>query len=131
MVIDIMLCMVGYKIVDYIYQKLFGVCGVFVMCLLYVIKIGNCYQLQIFDLDGQNVCIVLLSIELIILLVWLLSGMKVVYVLFECKKLIVYIYDLLIGCCYMVFDQKGNNSVLVWLLDSNMFVVVLLLMGNM
>ena len=81
----------AHKISDYIYQKLLGERGVFATRLSYVIKVGNRYQLQISDSDGQDAHVALSSPEPIISPAWSPDGTKVAYVSFEKKKPIVYI----------------------------------------
>lgn len=89
------LCGVVYQIVDQIYEKIIGVCGVFWICIVYimVVGLGNniIYLLIVVDLDGYNLQVVVCLCEFLLLLVWLLDGCKIVYVFFESGNFNVYV----------------------------------------
>lgn len=129
------MCDVVYQMVDVIYEKIIGVCGVFWICIVYVIVSGKgdvmCYVLMVVDFDGFNLQIIVCLVELLLLLLWSLDGSKLVYVSFECGNLVIYIQNIGIGVCELVISFRGINSVLVFLLDGCKLVLILLCFGNL
>lgn len=134
-VCGIVMCDVVYQMVDVIYEKIIGVCGVFWICIVYVIVSGKgdvmCYVLMVVDLDGFNLQIIVCLVELLFLLIWSLDGSWLVYVSFECGNLVIYIQNIVIGVCELVISFCGINSVFLFFLDGCCLVLLLLCSGNL
>jgi TolB protein len=120
----------AHRIADAIYQKLLGEPGMFATRLLYVVRIGKRYQLQLADSDGENARTVLTSAAPIISPVWSPDGTKIAYVSFESKKPVIYLHDLPSGQRMALVNQKGSNSAPAWSPDGRQLAVALSLTGN-
>ncbi|MEO8837691.1 MAG: Tol-Pal system beta propeller repeat protein TolB [Herbaspirillum sp.] len=121
----------AHKIADDIYQKLLGIPGAFATRIAYVSKIGNSYQLEIADSDGEGRQIALRSNEPIISPAWSPDGTKVAYVSFEAKKPVVYVQDLVTKKRTVVANYKGSNSAPSWSPDGSRLAVALSRGGQM
>ncbi len=116
---------IAHQIADRIYERITGVPGVFATRIAYVLKIGNTYELQIADADGQNPQVALRSREPIISPAWSPDGSKLAYVSFESGKPVVYSHELATSKRVPVANFKGNNSAPAWSPDGSTMAVVL------
>ncbi|OZI37725.1 Tol-Pal system beta propeller repeat protein TolB [Bordetella genomosp. 10] len=116
---------VAHQIADRIYEKITGVRGVFSTRIAYVLKLGNTYELQVADADGQNPQVALRSREPIISPAWSPDGSRLAYVSFESGKPVVYIRTLSSVARVPVANYKGNNSAPAWSPDGSMLAVAL------
>ena len=115
----------AHKIADDIYEKLIGVRGAFATRIAYVSKIGNAYQLEIADSDGEGRQVALRSNEPIISPAWSPDGTRVAYVSFEAKKPVVYVQNLVTRQRFVVANYKGSNSAPSWSPDGSRLAVAL------
>ncbi|MGB6055047.1 MAG: Tol-Pal system beta propeller repeat protein TolB [Burkholderiaceae bacterium] len=115
----------AHKIADDIFEKLIGVRGAFATRIAYITKVGNDYQLEISDSDGEGRQIALRSNEPIISPAWSPDGGKVAYVSFEAKKPVVYVQDLVTKQRTVVANFKGSNSAPSWSPDGSKLAVAL------
>ena len=116
---------IAHQIADRIYEKITGIPGVFATRIAYVLKVGNTYELQIADADGQNPQVALRSREPIISPAWSPDGSKLAYVSFESGKPVVYSHELATSKRVPVANFKGNNSAPAWSPDGSTLAVVL------
>jgi TolB protein len=121
---------VAHKIADMIYQAITGLRGVFGTRIVYVLKQGGTYQLQIADMDGSRAQTILRSKEPIMSPAWSPNGSRLAYVSFETKKPVVWVQDLATGRRYAAANFKGSNSGPAWSPDGGRLAVVLTLTGN-
>jgi TolB protein len=105
---------ISHQIADRIYEKITGVRGVFSTRIAYVLHMGNTYELQIADADGQNPQVMLRSKHPIISPAWAPDGKRLAYVSFETGKPVVYLQTLATGTRLPVANFKGNNSAPAW-----------------
>ena len=120
----------AHRIADVIYEKLLGVPGAFATRILYVVKQGSRYELQIADADGFGGQTVLASDEPIISPTWAPDGNRLAYVSFEGKKPIVYVQNLSTGQRRVLANFRGSNSSPAWAPDGRRLAVVLTRDGN-
>jgi len=116
---------IAHQIADRIYEHITGIPGVFATRIAYVLKLGNTYELQIADADGQNPQVALRSREPIISPAWSPDGTKIAYVSFETGKPVVYVHELATSKRVPVANFKGNNSAPAWSPDGKTLAVVL------
>lgn len=116
---------IAHQIADRIYERITGIPGVFATRIAYVLKLGNTYELQIADADGQNPQIALRSREPIISPAWSPDGSRLAYVSFETGKPVVYVHELATSKRVPVANFKGNNSAPAWSPDGKTLAVVL------
>jgi TolB protein len=115
----------AHKIADVVYEALTGDKGVFSTRIIYVVKLGRGYELQVADADGYGAQTVLDSHEPIISPAWSPDGTQVAYVSFEQKKPVVYVQSLLTGQRRPVANFSGSNSAPAWSPDGRRLAVVL------
>lgn len=115
----------SHRIADRIYEKITGVRGVFSTRIAYVLQVGDTYELQIADADGQNPQVMLRSKSPIISPSWSPDGSKIAYVSFETEKPVVYVQTLATGKREPVANFKGNNSAPSWAPSGDQLAVVL------
>jgi TolB protein len=115
----------AHKIADAIYEKLTGDPGVFATRIIYVVKRGTRYELQVADADGYAPQTILGSSEPIISPSWSPDGTRVAYVSFERKKPVVYVQSLTTGQRTAVANFTGSNSAPAWSPDGRRLAVVL------
>lgn len=115
----------SHRVADRIYEKITGVRGVFSTRIAYVLQMGDTYELQIADADGQNPQVMLRSKHSIISPAWSPDGSRLAYVSFELGKPVVYVQTLATGQRTPVANFKGNNSAPAWSPDGNQLAVVL------
>ena len=115
---------IAHQIADRIYERITGIPGVFATRIAYVLKLGNTYELQIADADGQNPQIALRSREPIISPAWSPDGSRLAYVSFETGKPVVYVHELATSKRVPVANFKGNNSAPAWSPDGKTLAVV-------
>jgi TolB protein len=115
----------AHKIADVIYEKLTGDPGVFSTRIVYVVKQGKRFELQVADADGFGAQTVLASNEPIISPSWSPDGGRVAYVSFEQRKPVVYVQSLTTGGRKAVANFWGSNSAPAWSPDGSRLAVVL------
>ena len=115
----------AHKIADVIYEKLTGDPGVFSTRIVYIVRQGKRYELQVADADGYGAQTVLASNEPIISPSWSPDGSRIAYVSFEQKKPVVYVQSLLTGARRAVANFWGSNSAPAWSPDGSRLAVVL------
>ena len=115
----------AHRIADVIYEKLLGAPGTFATRILYVVKRGARYELQVADADGFGAQTILASDEPIISPSWAPDGNRVAYVSFEAKKPIVYVQTLSSGQRRVLANFRGSNSSPAWSPDGRRLAVVL------
>jgi TolB protein len=115
----------AHKIADVIYETLTGDKGVFATRIIYVVKQGTRFELQVADADGSGAQTVLASNEPIISPSWSPDGNQVAYVSFEQKKPVVYVQSLTTGQRRPVANFWGSNSAPAWSPDGKRLAVVL------
>jgi TolB protein len=115
----------AHKIADVIYEKLTGDPGVFSTRIVYVVRQGKRYELQVADADGYGAQTVLGSNEPIISPSWSPDGSRIAYVSFEQRKPVVYVQSLLTGARRAVANFWGSNSAPAWSPDGSRLAVVL------
>jgi TolB protein len=115
----------AHKIADVIYEKLTGDAGVFSTRIVYVVKLGKRFELQVADADGYGAQTVLGSNEPIISPSWSPEGNRIAYVSFEQKKPVVYVQSLTTGSRRAVANFWGSNSAPAWSPDGSRLAVVL------
>jgi TolB protein len=115
----------AHKIADVIYEKLTGDAGVFSTRIVYVVKQGRRFELQVADSDGFGAQTVLGSNEPIISPSWSPDGSRVAYVSFEQRKPVVYVQSLTTGARKAVANFWGSNSAPAWSPDGSRLAVVL------
>jgi TolB protein len=121
---------VGHTIADMIYQAITGQKGVFNTRIVYVLKQGSTFQLQIADMDGSRPQTILRSREPIMSPAWSADGRYLAYVSFETRKPVVWVQDLATGRRFAVANFKGSNSAPAWSPDGHVLAVVLTISGN-
>ncbi|RPI46721.1 MAG: Tol-Pal system protein TolB [Betaproteobacteria bacterium] len=120
----------AHRIADVVYEKLLGIPGAFATRIVYVVKQGPRYELQVSDADGFGAQTVLASNEPIISPTWAPDGNRLAYVSFEAKKPIVYVQTLSSGQRRAVANFRGSNSAPAWSPDGRRLAVVLTRDGN-
>jgi TolB protein len=115
----------AHRIADVVYEKLTGDAGVFSTRIVYVVKQGKRFELQVADADGFGAQTVLASNEPIISPSWSPEGSRVAYVSFEQRKPIVYVQSLTTGGRKAVANFWGSNSAPAWSPDGRRLAVVL------
>src|SRR5215813_718914 len=115
----------AHKIADVIYEKLTGDAGVFATRIVYVVKQGKRFELQVADADGYGAQTVLASNEPIISPSWSPDGGRIAYVSFENRKPVVYVQSLGSGVRKAVANFWGSNSAPAWSPDGSRLAVVL------
>ena len=115
----------AHKIADAIYEKLTGDPGAFATRIIYVVKRGPRYELQVADADGYNPQTVLASNEPIISPSWAPDGTRLAYVSFEGRKPVVYVQSLVTGGRRAVANFHGSNSAPAWSPDGRRLAVTL------
>ena len=115
----------AHKIADVIYEKLTGDPGVFSTRIVYIVKQGRRYELQVADSDGFGAQTVLASNEPIISPSWSPDGSRIAYVSFEQKKPVIYVQSLVTGGRKAVANFWGSNSAPAWSPDGSRLAVVL------
>jgi TolB protein len=124
---------VAHTIADMIYQAITGQKGIFNTRVVYVLKSGRNYMLQvglISDVDSNRAQTILRSKEPIISPSWSPDGRYLAYVSFESKKPVVWVQDLATGQRRAVANFKGSNSAPAWSPDGSKLAVVLTTTGN-
>jgi TolB protein len=121
---------VAHTIADMIFQAITGQKGIFNTRIVYVLKQGSSYQLQIADVDGARAQTILRSKEPIMSPAWSGDGRYLAYVSFESKKPVVWVQDLATGRRSAVANFKGSNSAPAWSPDGHTLAVVLTTSGN-
>ena len=115
----------AHRIADFIYEKLTGEKGVFSTRIVYVVKRGSKFELQIADADGAGEETALASFEPIISPSWSPDGRRLAYVSFEAKKPVVYVHSLADGKRQVAANFKGSNSAPAWSPDGTRLAVSL------
>ena len=115
----------AHKIADAIYEKLTGDPGVFSTRIVYIVKQGKRFELQVADADGFGAQTILSSNEPIISPSWSPDGGRVAYVSFEQRKPVVYVQSLTTGGRKAVANFWGSNSAPAWSPDGSRLAVVL------
>lgn len=121
---------VAHTIADMIYRALTGQPGIFNTRIVYVLKQGRSYQLQVADMDGSRAQTILRSREPIMSPSWSPDGRHLAYVSFESQKPVVWVQDLATGRRFAVANFKGSNSAPAWSPDGSQLAVVLTTSGN-
>jgi TolB protein len=121
----VQLRLTAHKIADAIYEKLTGDAGVFSTRIVYIVKQGRRYELQVADADGYGAQTVLASNEPIISPSFSPDGGRIAYVSFEQKKPIVFVQSLTTGSRRAVASFWGSNSAPAWSPDGTHLAVVL------
>ena len=116
---------ISHQIADRIYEKITGVRGVFSTRIAYVLQMGNTYELQIADADGQDPQTMLRSKHPIISPAWSPDGKRIAYVSFETGKPVVYVQTLGTGARQAVANFKGNNSAPAWAPNGGQLAIAL------
>ena len=120
----------AHRIADVIYEKLQGIEGAFATRIVYVVKRGSRYELQIADADGFGPQTVLASNEPIISPSWSPQGDRIAYVSFEQRKPVIYVQSLASGQRRVLANFRGSNSAPTWAPDGRRLAVVLTLDGS-
>ena len=120
----------AHRIADVIYEKLLGIPGAFATRIVYVVKQGSRFELQVADADGFGAQTILASGEPIISPAWAPDGNRIAYVSFEGKKPIVYVQNLSTGQRRVLANFRGSNSAPAWSPDGRRLAVVLTRDGN-
>jgi len=115
----------AHQIADAIYEALTGAKGVFSTRIVYVVKQGRRYDLQVSDADGFGAQTVLSSNEPLMSPTWSPDGTHVAYVSFENKRPIVVTQNLSTGTRRVVAQFRGNNSAPTWSPDGKSLAVAL------
>ena len=115
----------AHKIADVIYEKLTGDRGAFSTRIVYVVKQGRRFELQVADSDGFGAQTVLASNEPIISPSWSPDGSRIAYVSFEQKKPVIYVQSLVTGGRKPIANFWGSNSAPAWSPDGSRLAVVL------
>ena len=115
----------AHKIADVIYEKLTGDAGIFATRIVYVVRQGKRFELQVADSDGYGAQTVLASNEPIISPSWSPDGGRIAYVSFEQRKPVVYVQSLTTGGRKAVANFWGSNSAPSWSPDGARLAVVL------
>ncbi|RBB93438.1 Tol-Pal system protein TolB, partial [Pseudomonas sp. MWU12-2115] len=124
---------VAHTIADMIYEAITGQKGIFNTRVVYVLKNGRNYMLQvglITDVDSNRAQTILRSKEPIISPSWSPDGRYIAYVSFASQKPVVWVQDLATGQRRAVANFKGSNSAPAWSPDGSKLAVVLTTSGN-
>jgi len=121
---------VAHTIANMIYEAITGQKGMFNTQIVFVMKQGSRYQMQIADMDGARAQTILRSKEPIMSPSWSPDGRYLAYVSFETHKPVVWVQDLATGKRYAAANFKGSNSAPAWSPDSRRLAVVLTGSGN-
>ncbi|OWY40998.1 Tol-Pal system beta propeller repeat protein TolB [Xenophilus sp. AP218F] len=121
---------VAHTIADMIYEAITGQKGFFNTRLLYVLKSGGSYALQVSDVDGGRAQTILRSREPIISPSWSPDGRRIAYVSFESHKPVVWVQDLATSQRRAVGNFKGSNSAPSWSPDGSRLALVLTTSGS-
>ena len=116
---------VAHKIADVVYQKLIGIPGNFSSHIMYVMKTGKTFRLEVADSDGYDAQTVLKSVEPIMSPAWSRDGSKIAYVSFESGHAVVYEQSMSSGKRFVLARFKGSNSAPAWSPDGNRLALVL------
>jgi TolB protein len=115
----------AHRAADYIYEKLTGERGAFNTRIVFVVKSGRDFTLQIADADGEGRETLHSSSEPIISPALSPDGNAVAYVSFENKKPVVYVYNLQNRGRRAVANFTGSNSAPAWSPDGRQLAVAL------
>jgi TolB protein len=121
---------VAHTIADMIFEAITGQKGIFNTRIVYVLKRGSSYQLQIADVDGSRAQTILRSKEPIMSPSWSSDGRYLAYVSFESRKPVVWVQDLATGRRNAAANFKGSNSAPSWSPDGRTLAVVLTTSGS-
>ncbi|MBK1613282.1 Tol-Pal system beta propeller repeat protein TolB [Rubrivivax gelatinosus] len=115
----------AHRISDAIYEALTGERGVNATRIVYVVKAGRRFTLNVTDADGEGGQIALASPEPIISPAWAPDGRELAYVSFETQKAVVWVQDLITGSRRKLADFRGSNSAPAWSPDGRELAVTL------
>ena len=115
----------AHRIADEIQLLLTGEKGVNATRIVYVLKVGKRYNLQVADADGESVRIALASDEPIISPAWSPDGTQLAYVSFETQKAVVWVQTVATGARRMVANFRGSNSAPAWSPDGRQLAMTL------
>ncbi len=115
----------AHRISDAIYEALTGERGVNATRIVYVVKAGKRYTLNVTDADGEGGQVALASPEPIISPAWSPDGRELAYVSFETQKAVVWVQDLITGSRRKLADFRGSNSAPAWSPDGRELAMTL------
>jgi TolB protein len=116
---------IAHKIADVVYQKLIGVPGNFSSHIMYVMKSGKTFRLEVADSDGYDAQTVLKSVEPIMSPAWSRDGSKIAYVSFESGHAVVYEQSMSTGKRFVLARFQGSNSAPAWSPEGSRLALVL------
>jgi TolB protein len=115
----------AHRIADEIHQALTGERGVNATRIVYVLRQGRRYTLNVADADGEAGQVALASPEPLISPAWSPDGKSLAYVSFESQKAVVWVQDVLTGQRRMLANFRGSNSAPAWSPDGREIAVAL------
>ena len=115
----------AHRIADEIHQALTGERGVNATRIVYVLRQGRRYTLNVADADGEAGQVALASPEPLISPAWSPDGQSLAYVSFESQKAVVWVQDVLTGQRRMLANFRGSNSAPAWSPDGREIAVAL------